>query len=147
MPRPPLTRPCRIPRCPHDAEPRSALCTQHRNEQRRTADSTRPNAATRGYDARWQNTRTAYLTEHPRCQWPGCHRPATDVDHLDGLGPLAPRGHDWTNLRGLCHSHHSTRTNADHGGLGRTHATPLLPGSDRLTGENCKDTVGKEGAR
>jgi len=41
---------------------------------------------------------------------------ATDVDHIDGLGPNGPRGHDWSNLRALCHSHHSQRTARDQPG-------------------------------
>lgn len=38
--------------------------------------------------------------------------PATEVDHVDGLGPLGPRGHDWSNLRALtkrCHSRVTAR--------------------------------------
>jgi hypothetical protein len=41
---------------------------------------------------------------------------ATDVDHIDGRGPKGPRGHDWSNLRALCHSHHSKRTARDQPG-------------------------------
>lgn len=59
----------------------------------------------------------AYLLAHPICEDPvGCIEPATDVDHIDGLGPNGPRGHDWDNLRSSCHSHHSKRTARDQPG-------------------------------
>ncbi|MEU1945275.1 hypothetical protein ABZ554_23285 [Streptomyces sp. NPDC020125] len=32
------------------------------------------------------------------------------VDHVDGLGPLGPRGHDWANLRAMTKAHHSRET-------------------------------------
>lgn len=41
---------------------------------------------------------------------------ASDVDHIDGLGPLGPRGHDPDNLRSMCHPCHSKRTAADQPG-------------------------------
>lgn len=61
----------------------------------------------------------AYLAEHPTCEWEeGCGAEARHVDHKDGQGPLAPRGHDWSNLQALCHSHHSTKTALYDGGFG-----------------------------
>lgn len=76
----------------------------------------RPSARERGYDSRWERTRAAYLARHPTCEVSGCDERATDVDHIDGLGPLAPRGHDHDNLRALCHPHHSQRTARDQRG-------------------------------
>lgn len=70
----------------------------------------RPHSTARGYDRKWQRTRVSYLAAHPTCSDPDCTEPAEDVHHLDGLGPMGPRGHDWDNLEGLCHSHHSQRT-------------------------------------
>jgi 5-methylcytosine-specific restriction protein A len=68
-------------------------------------------ARARGYDAEWSHTRKAYLDVFPMCMWPeGCTRHATQVHHLDGLGPKGPKGHDWGNLQGLCASHHSQVT-------------------------------------
>ncbi|MBO3674864.1 HNH endonuclease [Streptomyces sp. NEAU-YJ-81] len=32
------------------------------------------------------------------------------MDHVDGLGPLGPRGHDWANLRAMTKAHHSRET-------------------------------------
>jgi 5-methylcytosine-specific restriction enzyme A len=66
-------------------------------------------AAQRGYDYRWQRFSRAYLAANPACAR-GCGRRATDVHHIDGRGPLGPRGYDPTNLEALCHSCHSQVT-------------------------------------
>jgi 5-methylcytosine-specific restriction protein A len=68
----------------------------------------RPSARARGYDARWQRTRAAFLADHPDCEQ--CGRPATDVHHRDWQGPLGPAGHDPLNLASLCHACHSRVT-------------------------------------
>lgn len=77
----------------------------------------RRGAYQKGYDSRWARTRRAYLREHPYCEcdehaaMPMPLRPlATEVDHLDGLGPLGPRGHDWSNLRAMTKACHSRAT-------------------------------------
>ncbi|MDT0305077.1 HNH endonuclease signature motif containing protein [Streptomonospora wellingtoniae] len=83
----------------------------------------RPTARQKGYNRRWERTRTAYLHEHPYCECDQCAalpvllRPlAEHVHHKDGLGPLGPRGHDWDNLQALTHSHHSRETAHDQPG-------------------------------
>jgi len=107
--------PCAEPGCPTLV--REAKCDLHRREASRQDDARRPSSVERGYDATWRATRAAYLKAYPQCQDPqGCIKPATDVDHIDGQGPRGPRGHDWANLRGLCHSHHSQRTARDQPG-------------------------------
>lgn len=79
------------------------------------APDTRPSSAQRGYDAEWRKTRAAFLATHPICEdEAGCIEPATDVDHIDGSGPLG--NNDWSNLRALCHSHHSKKTYRSEGG-------------------------------
>ncbi len=83
------------------------------------ADAKRPTPAQRGYNTQWQTTRDRYLDTHPQCQWPGCDQPATQVDHIDGQGPLAPNGHDPVNLQALCAPHHSHKTVTQDGGFGR----------------------------
>lgn len=72
----------------------------------------RPTAAARGYNAKWNRTRRRYLRAHPLCECddPSCNLPATEVHHRDGLGPLGPRGHDPTNLRALTHNCHAKLT-------------------------------------
>ena len=70
-----------------------------------------------GRGTAWQRTRGEYLRTHPYCECPECEqlpallRPrATEVDHIDGLGPNGPRGHEWTNLQAMTKSHHSRKT-------------------------------------
>jgi 5-methylcytosine-specific restriction protein A len=65
--------------------------------------------------ARWRyKVQPAYLRQHPLCamceaEAPPRLRPAVHVDHIvplrDGGAPF-----DWSNLRSLCHSHHSAVT-------------------------------------
>ncbi|MFJ9027576.1 HNH endonuclease signature motif containing protein [Streptomyces sp. NPDC102274] len=81
------------------------------------ASRRRPSPTAKGYNTRWQRTRRAYLQAHPYCECDDCVaqpvllRPiATEVNHLDGLGPLGPRGHDWTNLQAMTKAHHSRHT-------------------------------------
>lgn len=96
-------------RCPRLSD--STRCDGCRKQKRRREDKRRPSARERGYDAKWERTRTAFLQAHPICGWhEGCLALATDVHHLDGQGPKGPRGHDHSNLLQLCHQHHSQIT-------------------------------------
>jgi 5-methylcytosine-specific restriction protein A len=115
MPRSPR-RPCPVPGCP---ELGYGVCPTHLAERRKASDSRRPTAAARGYDQRWQTFRAEILKVRLFCEWPGCNRPATDVDHEDGLGPFGPRGFDITNINAYCHPHHSHKTATQDGGFGR----------------------------
>lgn len=109
-------RPCIEPGCPQLTS--GTRCERHRKAKRRTEDKRRPSARERGYDAQWQRVRAGYLYLHPYCEdESGCLERATDVDHIDGLGPKGPNGYDHANLRALCHSHHSKRTARDQGGF------------------------------
>jgi 5-methylcytosine-specific restriction enzyme A len=92
-----------------DDKPGVSRCREHRKDRR-------PSASKRGYGTRWQRTRRTYLRGHPVCDAPGCTAPATEIDHVDGLGPNGPRGHDPANLRAYCKSHHSQRTARDQPG-------------------------------
>ena len=92
-------------------------CERHRKAKRRRESARRPSAAARGYGAKWRKTRAAYLRAHPVCEdASGCIERATDVDHIDGLGPKGPHGHDAENLRALCQRHHAQRTARDQPG-------------------------------
>lgn len=92
-------------------------CEAHRKARRRRSERGRPSAAARGYDQRWRRFRARFLREHPVCQdEAGCIQPATDVDHIDGLGPNGPRGFDSANCRALCSHHHKQRTARDQPG-------------------------------
>jgi 5-methylcytosine-specific restriction protein A len=97
------------------------------------AEARRPSSTDRGYKTpAWLRCRKLYLAAHPYCQGPKCsklplaRRPlAQHVDHLDGQGPLGPRGLDWSNLQGLCAPEHSAKTAARDGGFGNPRkATP-----------------------
>ena len=102
-------RVCLEPGCPILTD--QSRCEWHRKAKRRQSDAKRPNSSARGYDAKWRRTRANYKRSHPICEdESGCIEPATDVHHLDGLGPNGPRGHDPENLRSLCHKHHSQVT-------------------------------------
>lgn len=103
-------RVCSVPGCPQLTD--GGRCADHE----RNAERQRGSAHRRGYDRKWQATRRRYLAANPVCSEPDCQRLATDVDHIDGLGPLGPHGHDPTNLRSYCHSHHSQRTARDQPG-------------------------------
>lgn len=114
---------CNVHGCTNPAPHGQGKCDTHHAQAKRTAwrnaDANRPSANARGYDQRWRTTRAQYLHAHPTCV--DCGSPATDVDHIDGAGPLAPHGHDWANLQALCHPCHTRKTNThDGGGWART---------------------------
>jgi 5-methylcytosine-specific restriction protein A len=84
------------------------------------ANQARTSPARRGYGRSWRKARTAYLEEHPYCECDECapllplqRDLATEVDHIDGLGPLGPRGYDPTNLQAMSKRHHSRKTAAE----------------------------------
>lgn len=104
--------PCLQHGCPELCE--SSWCTKHRPKRPK---DTRPSARQRGYNAKWERTRAAFLRHHPTCV--ACGQPAKHVDHIDGTPPTGPHGHDWANLQALCASCHSRKTNHVDGGLGR----------------------------
>lgn len=85
-------------------------CEAHAKQQRKP--DTRPNSAQRGYDAEWRKIRAAYLEAHPYCVV--CGQRATEVDHIVAIREGGT--HDWSNLRGMCKSHHSKRTIKDQPG-------------------------------
>lgn len=81
------------------------------------ATQARGSARAKGYDSRWERTAARYLRDHPYCECDECEalpellRPrATEVNHIDGLGPLGPRGHDPANLQAMTKEHHSAHT-------------------------------------
>lgn len=118
MPRRP-PRACAVPGCPAVVEG-GARCPDHVRALRREADSLRPTAARRGYDASWRRVRLAHLKRQPlcvECERFGVAAPATDVDHVV---PLRRGGtHAASNLQSLCHFHHSRKTAAEDGAFGR----------------------------
>ena len=101
---------CSVPGCPSYAiSAVRSRCPEHARAQERSRGS----AYARGYDKAWQKRRARHLAEHPDCVEPGCSRPATDVDHIMSIAEAPNRRLDAGNLRGLCHSHHASRTGRD----------------------------------
>jgi hypothetical protein len=110
---------CAEPRCTTIVDA-GVRCPTHTKGTTRLRSS--PRAA--GYDHRWDAASRAYLRAHPWCAWPACTAASAVTDHIDGLGPLGPRGFDPTNWQALCQSHHATKTMRHDGGHGRAR-TPL----------------------
>lgn len=103
---------CSTPGCPALVFP-SGRC----DDCKAKASALRSPRKNRGRNTRWQRESKRYLQAHPYCECDECAdvpmplRPAaTEVDHVDGLGPLGPRGYDWDNLRAMTKSHHSRET-------------------------------------
>lgn len=74
---------------------------------------TRPHAAARGYDYRWQQFRERYLAEHPLCkdcEERGIVTPATDIHHIKKLKDHPDLKYDERWLRALCKADHDRRT-------------------------------------
>jgi 5-methylcytosine-specific restriction enzyme A len=69
-------------------------------DPRRKRKDRRPSASKRGYGARWQRFRKRFLRDNPWCA--RCPNPATQVHHLDGLGPKGPLGFEPSNCEALC---------------------------------------------
>ncbi len=103
---------CSTPGCPTLVES-AGRCPECRAQ----ASARRSPSKNRGRGTRWQRTSKAYLMANPLCECHECAsvpeplRPrATEVDHIDGLGPLGPRGYDWANLRAMTKACHSRAT-------------------------------------
>lgn len=72
---------------------------------------TRPCAAARGYDARWQRERIEFLHYHPRCVV--CREKATVVDHIvphNGTDELLRSQSNWQSM---CRDCHNRKTKAE----------------------------------
>jgi 5-methylcytosine-specific restriction protein A len=118
---------CTVQGCPNLVP--YGKCVEHTAEARKESDSKRPNSTERGYDHKWAKARREYLLGHRECEGEACshipwyRRPtATDVDHLDGKGPLGPNGYNESNYQALCHSCHSRTTATRDGGFGHPKA-------------------------
>ena len=131
MPQSPA-RPCRHPGC--RAITRSGLCPDHAEVANRrmaerwsVADSRRGTASARGYGARWQRYRVAFLSQYPwcgntptdsrqlayGCMSKGIVTAASVVDHIV---PAAERPDlFWlpSNHQALCKACHDTKTRTE----------------------------------
>jgi 5-methylcytosine-specific restriction protein A len=115
--------PCSVRWC--SAVTRERFCPRHEAEERRRVDERRPNSSVRGYGARWQKLRRAFLQEHARCMCEAtycphaagaCRDDSTDVDHM--LSRRLGGADEWDNLQALCHPCHSRKTILVDGGYG-----------------------------
>lgn len=95
--------------------------------------STRASSTARGYDRRWRNYRSRWLTDHPLCgdrldgsssehsicAKEGRTTVATDVDHIRRVtGRDDPLFWEPANHQSLCHACHSVKTQAEQTGGG-----------------------------
>ena len=94
-------------RCPKHEE-------QHREEQKRYGRQT---AAKRGYDARWQKFRAAFLSDPANVLCRDCQEAippratlATEVHHLRKVRDAPEEILNAENCRPLCKVHHQIRT-------------------------------------
>jgi 5-methylcytosine-specific restriction enzyme A len=113
--------------CPRCGEPfagrRCATCEQRWRYKTQLRSDALPNP----YEStEWRLFSRRFLVEHPTCECVDCallpawRRPRSQVtDHVDGLGPLGPRGFDPTNMQAMTIACHARKTIKHDGGFGR----------------------------
>ncbi len=67
------------------------------------------------YGTDWQKVRKAFIAAYPFCCADGCTKRTEQVDHILSVRERPDLRLTWSNLRPLCHSHHSSRTSRDQG--------------------------------
>lgn len=119
----PMARKCVRAGCGNQAEAGRSKCAGCAAE----AEVRNQGRAWRDYGTEWQRIRKAFIEKHPNCSIDDCPKPTKDVDHVVSLRDLWHRGpaayarrHEESNLRALCHEHHSSRTAIEQSGWGRT---------------------------
>lgn len=75
------------------------------------ADKRRPSARERGYNARWERERKAFLKQHPTCC--RCGAPADTVDHKEPHRGNAALFWDRSNWAAMCRPCHSSGKQAE----------------------------------
>ena len=90
----------------------------------RTTTARRKSASKRGYGHHWQKLRLMILRRDPICKWPNCEQPSYHVDHITPRSSGGTNRED--NLQGLCHRHHSIKTNMEISGQSFTPTTPIV---------------------
>lgn len=116
------------PRCRQTYRAERCPVCDERRRIARPGDRNAPRA--RDYGGEWARASRAYLAERRDAGlwWCACAecmaRPepmrdvATEVDHIDGLGPAGPRGFDPSNWMAMSKRHHSAKTARENGGFG-----------------------------
>ena len=112
-------KPCAHPGCPNLTHKR--FCCKHE------ALYSRPPAARRGYNHRWQKYSRRYLTTHPFCISRG--QPSEVVDHII---PVTRDGSFWDSLnqQPMCESCHDRKTASEDDSVGRRPSS-VFSGEDR----------------
>ena len=102
-------RPCQFAGCPRLTHGR--YCQDHQRQVGGAYDQARGSAAKRGYGRTWRKLRLLVLHRDPICSVDDCDQPSEDVDHII---PRDQGGDDrMSNLQGLCHAHHSAKTDTE----------------------------------
>jgi 5-methylcytosine-specific restriction protein A len=99
----------------------SGRCGEHRVVARREADAARPTARQRGYGARWEKARKAWLAAHPLCALCERHGRIKGAGIVDHIRPhRGDMGLFWdsTNWQSLCKPCHDIKTAREDGGFG-----------------------------
>lgn len=111
-----------MPTAPKKHRPRNSVGPRpkshdelRRARQAKQYDKDRGTSAQRGYDADWRRVRAQVISAHPFCERCGAIE-ALQVDHIEPFeGKSDPRRLERTNLRVLCASCHTKRSNAETG--------------------------------
>jgi 5-methylcytosine-specific restriction enzyme A len=81
--------------------------------QRCPCSPNRSPSAQVGSTRQWRKLRTIKLNNNPICEWPGCRRPAAQVDHIQPVVEHPELEYDYDNTQSLCRPHHQEKTNQD----------------------------------
>lgn len=117
MPRKPA-RVCNAPGCGRRATAKYCKQCEGKDAER---DRERGTSTERGYDARWQRARKAFLMGNPlcsHCKAEGRVEAATVVDHIQPHRGDDALFWDRANWQPLCKAHHDTKTATEDGGFG-----------------------------
>lgn len=112
--------PCTTPGCPELVSGGSA-CDKHRKQRRKVSEARRGSRHKRGYGARWDKERKAFLRLNPFCVMCGYDDKvifAKVVDHRKPKKGDDPAFWDKTNWQPLCATHHNQKTAKEDGGFG-----------------------------
>ncbi len=115
-----MKKACSWPNCGELTD--GGRCPKHRAKVAQEVDARRGTSAERGYGARWQRVRDAYLKAHPlcvECEKLGRMVQAEEVDHIKPHRGDQVLMWDEKNFQSLCASHHSKKTAQEDGRWGR----------------------------
>ncbi|WP_151731846.1 HNH endonuclease signature motif containing protein [Acinetobacter ursingii] len=135
-------RPCLSSGC-KDFATNKGYCDKHQSRVKQR-DRDRGTAHQRGYDAKWNYAREAYLAEHPlcvECSKRGYIVPATIVDHIIPHKGDKALFWDQTNWQPLCESHHNSKTASEDRGAWIPAANKPKPDPERTNPYKIGDNL------